>query len=175
MIYTVQKGEHDFKPNNQVFFTFKSKVSGSFRMDVSMWFSREDPDYSHGEDVKDWNKLAGVTWFFSGNSNRSAMLAWRPVESEKGLFQLAGYVNPLGGGFKAEKIMQVRAGELIDFKVIWSAGMAVFKIRRPGEDWIFAQMPLDDPPWWGRIYRQLGPWFGGNRAAHKRMELILEI
>lgn len=175
MLYTVEKGRHDFKPNDQDFCTFRSKVEGAFWMDDSMWFSQSDPDYQGGEDVKDWNKIAGVTWFFTGNTNRSAMLAWRPVESEKGLFEVAAYVNPASGKFQATVIGTVKVDELIEFQVIWVADMAVFKIRKPGgEDWTWAELPLRRPPWGLKIYRHLGAWFGGNRPAHKRMEFWME-
>lgn len=175
MKYTVQKGEHDFKPNDQCLITHRNKISGVFSLTSACWFSREDPDYSGGSDAADWNKIAGVTWFFSGNSNRSAILAWRPNERAKGVFEIAAYVNPDEGRFKAEKIGNVLAGEEVEFQVIWVADMAIFKMKQPSaEDWTWKELPLKRPTFWGRLYRHLGPWFGGNQPAHKEMTIYLD-
>lgn len=175
---SVKKGRHDFKPNNHKPFTWKSKISVKFSLTESMWFSREDPDYPHGNDVKDWNKLAGLTWFFSGNTKHSLMLAWRPVEEEKGAFEITGYINPAEGKFEAETIMYVVAGTEYEGEVVWVSDQAVFKLRGVGAtQYHFVSLPLPRPApkWksWLRFYRQIGPWFGGNRPAHKDMTLHL--
>lgn len=176
MIYTVEKGKHDFKPNNQAWITAKNKIEGSFRFTESMYFTQEDPDYQYGVDAKDWNKIAGLTWFLSSNSNCSGILAWRPNEKEKNSFEIAGYVNPRSGGFKAQKIINVFTGEVVQFQLIWTGGLMTFKTKtEQAEDWTFTQIALNNPPWWFRFYREIGPWFGGNRTAHKEMRLELEL
>lgn len=171
MEYTVEIGKHDFKPNNQSWFTASNKLSGYFMFDESMYFTSEDYDYPYGNDSYDWNKLCGLTWFLSGNANWSGMLAWRPNQKEKNVFELAGYVNPKSGGFEYSKLMDVKAGEKFFYKLTWVADRMVFKIIKDKENYF--EMPLKNIPWWFSFYRQIGPYFGGNRPAHKNMKLEL--
>lgn len=174
--YTVQKDNHDFKPNDQRFFSWKSKVKVRFSLTQSMWFSREDPDYQGGNDVFDWNKIAGVTGFFSSNSTNALMFAWRPAEELEGTFEIAGYVNDKDGAHSGETILFATVGTEYEGEAVWSGDYAVFKLREVGEDeFSFVSMPLNRLPWYKRFYREIGPWFGGNQKAHKEMKLNLEI
>lgn len=176
MIYTVEKDKHDFKPNNQCFFTTSNKIEGTFSPTGSMYFTREDTDYPHGSDAADWNKIAGLTWFLSGNANWSGMLVWRPNEARLNEFEVAAYVNPKSGKFISEKIADVKAGEVLEFQLIHSSNSMTFKFRKQGqESYVFTKLPMRNLPWWFKFYRQIGPYFGGNRAAHKEMKMELDL
>lgn len=176
MIYRVEKGRHDFKPNNGAWITGKNKIEGAFSFTESMYFHIEDPDYPHGSDVYDWNKIAGLTWFLSSNSNWSGMLAWRPNQGKRNSFEIGAYVNRRGGSFDFKTIRIVDVGQTVFFQLIWVSDTVVFKTRIEDEtDFQFLQMPLKNPPWWFPYFREIGPWFGGNRPAHKDMTFELEI
>ena len=179
--YEVEKGKHDFTPNDQPWFTASTKCNFEFILSNSMWFSMEDPDYSGGNDVADWNKLgAGLTWFFSGNTSRTAVLAWRPSQVEKNAFEIAAYINPASGKFIAKGITIVRAGEAMQGQLIITSSYAVFKLKKQGESddkYSVVQLPFDGLPWymsWAKFYRGIGPWFGGNQPSHKHMEFLAD-
>jgi len=126
-------------------------------------------------DVEDWNKICGLTWFLTGNTNRTAMLAWRPNEQEENTFQIGTYVNDRRGRVRWHNRVTVAAWETVYFQIIWMSDKVLFKLQPPGEpEPLFFYEELKQPPWWFKFYREIGPWFGGNRAAHKNMKMELE-
>lgn len=157
--YTVEKGSHDFKPNDQPFFTFSNKCDWSFQLTESMYYTREDPDYPYGS-YNGWNKLGfGFTSFFSANNKCSVMVAYFPDETEVNRFDIVGYTNDKNGGWKAEKLANVGLGEY-EGQTIWLPDEVIFKIKEKGseQDYTFLQMQAKRPS----FRRGIGAYFGGQ-------------
>lgn len=169
--YTVKKGSHDFKPNDQTLFSFNRKLTFECRLTESMWFSREDPDYDGGNDVEDINKLCGITNRITGNNSQSAIIGWRPNEKEKNSFEIVAYINHRNKSFHFEHLGYFKAGEDLEGFIRWSYRKVSFAIKRKGEKSQYLKnLNLKRPFLRGEI----GAWFGGNRAAHKDMELYMK-
>lgn len=99
--YNVKAGKHDFKPNSIPFpFLGAREYEFYIRFDSSAWWSIEDEDYPHGNDIYDWNKIGGLTNYLSANNKQSVLIGWRP-SPEYMVMEITAYVNDKSGGFKA--------------------------------------------------------------------------
>lgn len=163
--YVVEAGSHDFLPND-----FPAPLFGAdtytvdLKFSPSCWWSAEDPDYTGGRDIKDWNKIGGMTNFFNANSTHSVLLGWRPAETS-GMMELTAYVNPKSGRFVSGPVLMVPVDQALQAQIIWYADSVRFEY---GE--ISFTHPIEKP--WA--IRKVGPWFGGNQTAHREMTLMMK-
>ena len=160
--YSVEKSQHDFKPNDQPLFTWATKCDWEFRLTESMWYSREDPDYPYG-DYNGWNKLGfGFTRFFSKNDQSSCMIAYFPDEANPNRFNIVGYTNDKHGNWDQKFLTNVGLEEY-EGSTIWLPDSVVFKIRKKGSASDFRLISMDcnrGPLWLPR--RGIGGYFGGR-------------
>lgn len=163
--YRVEKGDHDFLPND-----FPAPYFGAdhYTVDLvftsSCWWSRGDADYNGGVDIKDWNKIGGMTNYFNANSTHSVLLGWRPAESPE-VMEVAAYVNPKSGRFQTGPVLQIPVDRTLHAEIKWDADSVRFEYG----DQSFSY-PLSKP--WA--IRKVGPWFGGNQPAHRKMLLKMQ-
>jgi hypothetical protein len=161
-VFSVDKGKHDFTPNWFPLPYFNRTISRKVILHENCWFSLEDEDYNGGNDVKDWNKIFGLTSYTLSNTDYSMIFAWRPA-AEKNTFEITAYVNPKDGGkFETGTPIIVKAGEQVVLTIKWGVN-AVFSVY--GNE---AFKYRGRRPW---VVRKIGPWFGGNQTAHKDMSL----
>lgn len=111
--YEVKKGKSDFKPNYlRLPYKRPKQIEIEFYFDENCWY-----DYMGDGDQYDWNKIAGISCYFSGNANRSIMAAFRANPTEKYLFDVTTYSNlpnkvtKKGFGNGNEVMLQVYAKE----------------------------------------------------------------
>ena len=162
--YKVVKDKHDFLPNSIPFpFFGASEYSFSIRFEPSIWFGIEDEDYSGGNDIKDWNKIGGMTNYLSANNKQSIMMAWRP-DTAYMVIQIAAFTNDKNGGFVAGEPELVKVGDYVEGEIKWFGSTAYYYY---GDQIVKhkSKKPF--------IIREIGPWFGGNQTAHKDMYLHL--
>jgi hypothetical protein len=163
--YWVTAGNHDFLPND-----FPAPYFGAdhYVADIMFtpecWWSREDADYEGGSDIKDWNKIGGMTNFFNANSTHSVLLGWRPSDRPN-VMEVTAYINPKNGRFVNGPIYQVPVVQSLRAEILWFTDSVRFEYG----DLSFSY-PLGRP--WA--VRKVGPWFGGNQPAHRDMSILLD-
>lgn len=163
--YRVEAGTHDFRPNDFPSLRFGADLyTVDLQFTPSCWWSREDTDYAGGSDIKDWNKIGGMTNYFNANSTHSVLLGWRPSESSN-VMEVTAYINPKSGRFVTGPVLQIPVGRLLHAEIKWYADSVRFEYG----DLSFSH-PLEKP--WA--IRKVGPWFGGNQPAHREMLLKME-
>lgn len=181
--YYVEKGKHDFKPNDQPLLTWDYSCYFTFELDQSMWYNYLGDEYPDdyvfpdtGKPYNGINKLGfGFTAAHTANDNWAGMLGWFPDHTSVGRFDIYGYINPPGGGHQSKKFMQVLMGQKYEGKTIWQKNHIEFHLREFGSTVPFEQlnMPLERPRlnlWFLKInlpVRGIGGWFGGLYPAFK--------
>lgn len=151
--YTIKPGQWNFRPLEPIRPRFVTKgFFGWAVFDESAWF-----DWGDDRDILDWNKLKGLTSYFSPNNRHSAMIAWRP-SPEMNLFEITGYTNYPGK--KAQhsglKSLKAFAGEEIFFTCTINAFSVYYRIEC-GE----RQVEIEHKFWKRWIYREVGTSIGG--------------
>lgn len=158
--YRVAAGSHDFLPND---FPAPHFGADQYTVDLmfnpSCWWSEDDPTYTGGRDIKDWNKIGGMTNFFNANSTHSALLGWRPAE-ELNIMEVTAYINPRSGRFQTGPILQVPVDQPMQAEIKWNADSVHFEYGELSFSYSI------EKPW---AIRKVGPWFGGNQEAHRDM------
>lgn len=162
--YSVVKNKHDFRPNAFPIPYFGAKeYQFSVRFEPSCWFGIEDQDYQGGNDVKDWNKIGGMTNYLSANNKQSVLFAWRP-DTAYMVIQVTAYTNDSKGGFVAGEPATVKVGDYVEGKIKWFGNTAYY---------YYGDQVVKHKSKKTFIIREIGPWFGGNQTAHKDMYLHL--
>lgn len=162
-LYICKAGQHDFKPS-PVPFPFAAKtMTGWASLDSSCWYN------DLGEDMQDWNKLAGVyRWADVVKNKNSFILAWRPDIKIRDVFELCLYENINGANRPHESaIYKVRAGEGFTFWLQESSGKYALWINGTYLD----DQDNDRP--FGTVGK-ISAWFGGNRTAPHDMSLQMD-
>lgn len=173
-LYAVKEGAHDFKPNTQPIITFSNEINAEFRFTESMYFNREDVDYNFGNDVYDINKLFGLGYFPFTN-RLAAMFGYRPDQDTYGSFELFCYLNYWDSrNFYFKKLINFKVNQLVKTQLIRISDKAVFKVWINEKEKVFETMDFVRNPF-PRWFRGVGPWFGGNRPAHKEMRFFADI
>jgi hypothetical protein len=127
------------------------------------------------EDQCDWNKLHGVSWEILNNHEDALMVAWRWCRG--GFFELAPYIHDDGvtiwaGGYcnpnaNELPVAKVLPGDVFTTRLILAQeGWATVEIRTPGGSVTYRHFYGVEPD---NRYREIGPWFGGNREAPHAM------
>lgn len=165
-MYCVKLGNHDFKPNDfPLPLAGINNYSAYVSFDSTCWWSIEDEDYPHGTDIFDWNKIGGFTNYFSANNRQSVLYAWRPDKTYNRI-QVTPYVNDKKGGFIAGDPMSVPVDSVVWLFAHWEGNLVTYEYG--GGIWEHNIRK----PW---MLRKVGPWFGGNQAAHNDMKLSMKV
>lgn len=164
--YAIRRGQHDFSPAEfpTLIAYGRSILRWKINLEANCWYDSLDTDNA------DWNKLCGITRAISPNNVDSLMVAWRPLATEPGYFELCVYENIGTSNFPHENnILIVMAGEpfTIEFR------------PRPREDMMYDVYFLRSTSlqhWdWSNfrqkftLFRRIGLWFGGNQPAPQQM------
>lgn len=167
--YAVKKGKSDFfPPEFPTLITFgRSILRWTINIEANCWYD------SLGTDNADWNKLCGVTRAISANNVDSCMIAWRPLTTEPGYFEICVYENIGKDNFPHENnIRVVTAGEqfTIEFQPALRDCMydVFFHRQNSMEHWDFSNFRQRFT-----LFRRIGLWFGGNQKAPQEMYIRL--
>lgn len=159
--YTVKPGKKNFRPIENPLPVFGAKgfeVYATF--DRGGWCSIED--WNGDLDWYDWQKLKGLTRFFSPNNKQSAMFAFR-FDKEPEHYQVAAYTNDEDGRFVASNYVTIEAQhDSIAAKCVFdSEGYAHYTASTQGGEYINAKHRLK--PF--KLSRRIGTYAGGYDNA----------
>lgn len=180
--FAVRKGKNDFSPPE--FPTLirygRADLSWTFTIEANCWYD------SLGTDNLDWNKLGGITRATSANNVDSLLIAWRPLSTEPGYFQVCIYEN-IGktNSPQEDDFRVVAAGERfsVAFKAVDGGQYDIYFYRfqnRPTISGGVTESFLDKGAYmehWTTsrfrkpftLFRRIGLWFGGNQPAPQEM------
>ena len=174
--YTIQPGQQNFKPLDSFWPRFNvKKFTVLARFAPSCYYSLQD--WEGDRDWYDWNKLKGVTDFFSANNSRSCMVAWRPHVSDNHI-EISAYVNYPGSEIKVQPLGVIECGKIFEVTVRMRGDESEFSYS-DGETETTAFLRYRRA--W--VSREVGTWVGGagnaegpyGGAATQYMELEAEV
>lgn len=161
--YTVQKGQHDFKPSPFPLPQQAKTVTVTFMLDSSCWYN------SLGVDNYDWNKLFGFYKWDDYKKNKNAvMIAWRPYLTRRNAFEVCLYENINNANRPHEdRIICIMSNRFYAATLLEQDGRytALLNLDTLGQQ----KNELR--------YRTIGKnsaWFGGNRTAPHQMFLQMD-
>lgn len=161
--YTVQKGQHDFKPSPFPLPSEAKTVTVDFMLDSSCYYT------SLGVDNLDWNKLFGFHKWDDYKKNKNAvMVAWRPYLTRRNAFEICLYENINNANRPQEdRIICILSNRFYAATLLEENGRynALLNLDTLGKQ----KNELR--------YRTVGKnsaWFGGNRTAPHRMFLQMD-
>ena len=151
--YDIKEGQQNFSPKESFWPIYRPK---GFRLtailDESCWYSKEDWTLDYDKDWHDYNKLKGVTNYFTLNNHTSALIAWRP-NKEPYHFDIAAYTNfPKTNWIIGEPVI-VEAGQEFSAEGLLSRRKVSYTIQGEKTEHSFAKRL-----WFGR---ETGTWIGG--------------
>lgn len=166
--YTIKPGQKNFRPYEPIWPIWKPggfTISGKFL--PGGWCSEEEWSYKDengnivvDRDIDDWQKLGGVTNFWSANSKQTAMFAFTFGKDEE-TYEVTPYTNPKKGRFVAGKPMLVESGEqwFLDNDIL--KNKAVYNMYSEGNKSEEQDAPLTS--FW--LGRQVGSYPGGENNS----------
>lgn len=170
--YNVKKGNQNFKPNESLWPVMNPK---GFKLDAmidsSCWYSLED--WNNDRDWFDYNKLKGITNYFTANNHTSALIAWRP-HTEPYKFQIAAYTNYPKSGWTIGKPVTVAANTIFSCEADLTKKKVTYSIQGQTTEHAFAKriwMARRTGTWMGGANNSDGPYGG---AASKDMKMWIE-
>lgn len=157
--YTITEGKQNFKPIDNPFPRRAKEFQVIARLTESCYYSFEDWDQD--QDWNDWNKLKGLSWFFSDNAYDSALIGWRPGEA-KNTFQISPYTRNGKESHQAlsrDKAIVVKADETFKVTVKIYRKVVHYDIETADGDhhYVTHNLKRKKPRW----YREMGTWIGG--------------
>lgn len=122
--YQIKPGQKNFRPFENPLPRFGARgFELNFMIESGAWCSLED--WQGDRDYYDWQKLKGLTSYFSSNNRRTAMFAFRfGVEPET--YQLVSYTNYPGKRRGTGQILTFKADELVFTQAVFAAEEAIF-------------------------------------------------
>jgi len=107
--YTVKAGETNFRPLERLL-PYWSPAGFSLIATIhpGAWASLEE--FGGDQDRADWQKLKGLSSFFSGNNKETAYIAFN-YDDEPGFYRAVGYTNFPGSAWVAGKPVRFKEGE----------------------------------------------------------------
>ena len=166
-LYICRSGENAFRPSVSLNIGHKPKLKG--------WWVTLDDNCKYtlpGEDQKDWNKLAGLSFSLYTNHQNSAMFGWRwnPVTQ---VFEINVYCHIAGKVEMSETIFKTPANKEFAawLEMDYKRNTVTFHIyagtpadyEKVETTVAFKSLPI--------ITREIGAWFGGNNPAPHQMIL----
>lgn len=128
--YTVKAGNTNFRPlENPLPVRKPTGFEISFIFLPGGWCSKED--WEGDNDWKDWQKLKGITHFFSGNTRRTVMFAFRFGERPE-TYEICAYTNDKKGNAKWYGSLIVDTGEQVSGWLKLEGGKAIYHLATEG-------------------------------------------
>jgi len=155
--YKVKKDKKNFRPIKAKFFAPLIKPKG-FKLTANIlpggWSSKEE--WKGDDDRKDWQKLLGVTRYFSWNDVNTAMGAFSfgdEVES----YNIAAYTNRKKGDWTASNSILVESNELFTIDADFDDDQVFYNLLSEGNKGFETVHDLKQM----RIARIIWPYAGG--------------
>jgi len=169
----VEADRHDFRPKTL-------NISGDPVIAYRWEFTPSMQYELDGGDQCDWNKLHGVSWNWLNNHDNSFMVAWR--WNPAGFWQVGAYYHDEGDTHWASAECSEPTAQETDPAIPVAAiypgpdGSAQFETHMNFQPNGFAALTIITATetlffehFFGveadNTYREIGPWFGGNRTA----------
>jgi|GEM_PF-6879906 len=151
--YNIKQGKQNFSPTESIWPIYRPKGFDLVAvLDSSCWYSQEDWTYDVDGDWYDWNKLKGITNYFTPNNHTSALIAWRP-DTIPYHFQIAPYTNYPKATWTVGDPVVVAANMPINCSADFSKRKVEYTIQDQETTHGFARRI-----WFGR---ETGTWMGG--------------
>lgn len=164
--YTIQPGQNNFRPLENLMPRCASGFHLTARFSESCWWPETPENRKHRER---WMKLKGFTHYFGRNNYRSVMIAFRPGKLEN-VIEATAYTNDKRGGWKTTGLpVEVYAGQIFTASCNLQAREAHYAIQSYGRTTLYTH------PWdahWLKLYREIGTWVNDPGAVQ---EMNLEI
>ncbi|WP_367390167.1 hypothetical protein [Lewinella sp. LCG006] len=183
--YTIHAGQKNFRPYEPIWPIWKPggfSISGKFL--PGGWCSEEEWSYKDEQgnivvdrDIDDWQKIGGITNFWSANSSQTAMFAFS-FGKDYETYKITPYTNPKKGRFIAGKPILVESNESWKLDCDFEETQAIYQMASEGSK-SPVQTHYFDPFWLGRRVGTFaagknnspGPY--GGRAI-KKMSIDIE-
>lgn len=166
--YTIPAGKHRS--------TYSPKFHFGKKRIVANVIFTESCRYNLGTpDQKDWNKLFGLSFGLDPHKN-SARWSWR-YNADSGLIELSPYCYLDSTRIMADdqaRIISIPIGEQTELTITLDPAQYFFLYRKNIEmkPVLFTHLFYGKQPGWGLI---LNPYFGGNKAAQHKIEILMDI
>lgn len=162
--YTVKKGQSNFRPYEPIWPIFGARgFEVEFEFVPGGWSSPAEwtVDGVLDADRGDYQKLAGLTNFFSGNGSNTAFTGFFPGD-EPETWVVGAYVNYPGSAFKFDQknTIVVRSGDTGAIVCAFSGGKARYKLIAGST---VKETSFDFRK--SRIMRQAGTFAGGSNNS----------
>ena len=159
--YEIRAGQQNFQPKESIWPQFS--VDGfqlAVRFPAESWVGLGE--WEDDGDWYDWNKLKGVTDYFSPNNRNSALIAWRWGVAPN-TFQLTAYTNQKDGSWTITgKPVTIYAGEVAYCQAITNRKNVYYEIE------YFGNTTEYNHKWkrpWLWVAREVGTWIGGENNS----------
>ncbi len=180
MKYTVEKGEHAFKPDLPLYISSFSSLRG-FKYQI--YFDESIKYKLNKKDQLDWNKGGGISFRLFSNNKDSAMWAWR-WNPNKEKIELSAYSNHID--MPRGRIMgQLRSRQQVIFTIDPFQETTItlekskdnrhikFEFKAVGSSGVATVMhPIRKA---FSFARRFHAWFGGNQPAPRDINLMIDI
>lgn len=176
--YWVEEGKQDFQPSEIpciIPLRLLKDITWNFSFSANCWYNWL-PDKDH----YDWNKLFGVTDFFTANNRSSVMEVFRPFAESEGFMELAMYTNDSRANFKQSNVLLVCPVKEEVMSKLTPLSNRNWKLDIQCKDKKVEQiMSLDKNPF---LLRCIKLWIGGadnsngiyGGKASQRMDILFE-
>lgn len=179
--YWIEPGQQDFQPFEipcivpvRGFRTLKD-ITWNFQFNKNCWYN-----WLPDKDQHDWNKLVGLTDFFTANNKTSIMVVFRPFVEKEGFMELTLYANDSSGKFEYIKTMMVVPVETPIKAVLTPLPDRMWELSIECEGKIKkGRLKLDKAP---SLMRGIKLWMGGDNNSEgqyggkssQRMDILLD-
>ena len=153
--YSIKAGQTNFRPFEPIWPIWKPggfEIAGRFL--PGGWCSLEDWD--NDKDWYDWQKLGGITNFFSGNATQTAMFAFAFNEAVE-TYKITPYTNPKRGRWVAGQAMIVDANETFALSCTFNKNTVYYNMTSEGNK--SPQQSHELKRFW--LGRRVGTYAGG--------------
>ncbi len=155
--YYIIKGKQNFSPKESIL--PRTNVKGftlTATLDSSCYYSQQDWTYDLDRDRFDWNKLKGLSRYWTANNHTAAMFAWRP-DTLPYHFQIAAYTNYPKTEIQVGEPITVAAGQSFSARCDLERYTAKYLIEVDSNK-VFTAHSFRKKIGWAR---EVGTYFGG--------------
>ncbi|MEM1215577.1 MAG: hypothetical protein AAGJ82_07830 [Bacteroidota bacterium] len=156
--YTIHPNQRNFRPREWPWPRWKANgFRVGFIIEPGAWCSLED--YEGDLDRNDYQKIAGLTHFFSLNNRRTALFAFN-YGDELETYNLVAYLNDEKGGWTTSNQMIFKSGKLVEGRCVLQNDYAHFTAQQ-GEARLNWQHGFRAP----KLTRRVGTYPGGENNS----------
>ena len=172
--YQIKPGQKNFRPFENPLPRFGAT---GFELELIIepggWCSLDD--WQGDRDYYDWQKVKGLTSYFSPNHCRTAMFAFRFGEQEE-TYQIAAYTNFPGKTRTVGPVLEVQAGEKVFAQAVLNRQEAIYYYgsHRVVHDFKRAWIMREVGTYAGGADNATGP-FGGRAVKPLTLNLAFSI